>query len=219
MSEKLNNQEQQDQEQSTSWDSLSEVPFAGSTEKSAKNLDPVRAQYLERRNNENLNEPTLKNGYLETIDLRLIRDEERRSLEHVAEKLATGSGLDAEDIVSLAGDTFQNSEEFLNSLGLAEGQDFDVRMPTIYHFEDGRKKELPLQVSFKNKDGKITRIDFDKGLSYDKETNSMVRDRSAEISSFIGDERNIVSNSAPERNNVGFDVEFKRFSIGDTEEK
>ena len=216
MNEKLNNFEEDTNATSANqWDTLKEVPFAGNSP--ASNLDPFKSAHIENQNLSALNEPTLKNGYLEQRDL-FITDEEQKSLETVAKKLQSGARLEAKDIISLAdpnntNSIIEQSEEFLNGLGLSEGQDFDVRMPSIYQKEDGTKQETPLQISFKNSDGTITRIDIDKGLTYDAESNRMVPTGNTEITSFIGDDSNVVSNSAPERNNINNpNTEFKRFN-------
>lgn len=90
----------------------------------------------------------------------LIREEVE-----IYQKVQNGEPLSAQDITSLAkwhgfGQGYEGLGDFLEEIGLSDGSDFDVRLPGVVVGEDGGERDLPLSISFRNKEGNFTRIDI-----------------------------------------------------------
>ena len=83
----------------------------------------------------------------------------------IHQKVQNGEPLSVEDITSLAkwhgfGQGYEGLGDFLEEIGLSDGSDFDVRLPGVVVGEDGGERDLPLSISFRNKEGNFTRIDI-----------------------------------------------------------
>lgn len=83
----------------------------------------------------------------------------------VHKKIQNGESLNIEDITSLArrhgfGQGYEGLGGFLEDIGLGDGSNFDVRLPGVVVKEDGSERDLPLSISFHNKEGNFTRVDI-----------------------------------------------------------
>lgn len=137
----------------------------------------LNARSIAEKNARNMNKPTLRSINLDDESIGDSLGPRGKIAREVARKIQDTGKMETIDALALFepdaignSKVMDNAEKFLELLGMDEGTDFDVRMPSVWYNQDNEPSYTPLQISYKNNRDETVRISFSENMLYNKET-------------------------------------------------